>query len=610
MEETVIQKKIFLKIITIIFIIIFCVCIFFLIYSAIFAQRVYLGVYVSGKHVGGMTYSNLYNYLDNKLKKFDENGINYKYNDFIYNIKPAIEESEDMGYRLIYFETDKTAKRAYSFGRGSNFFNNAINQILILIYPKKVKLDYDFNQEKWLEILQNNFKQFEREFIYPKVIFNNNDITISNPQDGKIFDYNKLMQITEKQINNLNSGDINLELEIIKCPVSVEEADDKKDLIKQIIDLGEITLKFEDRFWNIEADVYKNWLIVRQVEKKIKIGFDFESYKKYLEEKIVKDVNIEVRDAKFLMKGGKVSEFSASQDGRQIDLEKTLEIIENNLNDLIKENEIIVNISKSEVATKDINDLGIKEIIGTGVSDFKGSPKNRIHNIKTGAAKLNGLLIKPGEEFYTIKNLLPIDAGGGYLPELVIKGNRTVPEYGGGLCQIGTTMFRVAVESGLKITQRRPHSYRVVYYEPAGTDATIYDPMPDLRFINDTSNYILIQTRIEGTKLYFDFWGTKDGRVVNVGKPVIYNVVRPGPTKMIETTELKPGEKNCIESAHNGADAYFDYNIIYNDGTKHDERFSSHYVPWRAVCLVGASASSTINDSSGSTGSSTTSTIE
>ncbi|HNV97682.1 MAG TPA: VanW family protein, partial [bacterium] len=376
------------------------------------------------------------------------------------------------------------------------------------------------------------------------------------------------------------------------------------------IDLGEIKLQFEDKFWNIKSDIYKNWLIVKQVDNKIKIGLDFEGYKKYLEEKIIKDVNVEVQDAKFLMKGGKVSEFKSSQDGRQIDLEKTLELVENNLNDLIKESEIIVNISKSEVSTKDINDLGIKEIIGTGFSDFKGSPKNRIHNIKTGAAKLNGLLIKPGEEFYTIKNLLPIDAEGGYLPELVIKGNRTIPEYGGGLCQIGTTMFRAAVESGLNITQRRPHSYRVVYYEPAGTDATIYDPMPDLRFINDTSNYILIQARIEGTKLYFDFWGTKDGRVVSVGKPVIYNIVKPGPTKMIQSTELKPGEKNCIESAHNGADAYFDYNITYSDGTKHEERFSSHYVPWQAVCLVGATASSTTSGGGGSTGSSTTSTIE
>jgi len=391
--------------------------------------------------------------------------------------------------------------------------------------------------------------------------------------------------------------------------VSIDEASEKKDLIKQIIDLGEIKLQFEDKFWNIKSDVYKNWLIIKQVDEKIKIGLDFEVYKKYIEEKIIKDVNIDVQDAKFSMKNGKVSEFKGSQDGRQVDVEKTLELIENNLNNIVKDNQIIVNITKSEVATKDINDLGIKEIIGTGFSDFKGSPKNRIHNIKTGAEKLNGLLIKPGEEFYTIKNLLPIDAGGGYLPELVIKGNRTIPEYGGGLCQIGTTMFRAAVESGLKITQRRPHSYRVVYYEPAGTDATIYDPMPDLRFINDTSSYILIQSRIEGTKLYFDFWGTKDGRLIEVTKPVIYNIVKPGPTKMIETSELKPGQKNCIESAHNGADAYFDYRITYNDGTKHEQRFSSHYVPWQAVCLIGATASST-GTVIGGVSSSTTSTAQ
>lgn len=612
MEEDIKNsKKTFLKIIIIFSIIIFCVCFFFLIYSAVFAQKVYLGVYVGGKHVGGMTYSDLYNFLENKTKQFDSSGINYKFNNFTYNIKPSIEETGSDGYRLIYFETDKTAKIAYSFGRDSNFFKNSLNKILILVYPKKVRLKYDFNNEKWKEILQNEFKQFETEFIFPKVIFDIEDITISNPQDGKLFDYDKLILSTEKQINNLDTSDIKMELQTIKCPVSIKEAESQRDLIKNIINLGEISLKFEDKSWNIKSDIYKNWFVIKEKDKKILIGFDFENYKKYMEEKVIGDINIEVQDAKFSMNSGKVSEFIGSQDGREVDLEKTLNDLEYNLNSLIKETQIVVNITKSDVSTNDINDLGIKEIIGTGESDFKGSPKNRIHNIKTGANKLNGLLIKPGEEFYTIKNLLPIDADGGYLTELVIKGNRTVPEYGGGLCQIGTTMFRAAIQSGLKITQRRPHSYRVVYYEPAGMDATIYDPMPDLRFINDTGNYILIQSRIVGTKLYFDFWGTKDGRIIDVSKPVIYNIVRPGPTKMIETTELEPGKKNCIESAHNGADAYFDYKVEYIDGTKNEERFSSHYVPWQAVCLVGATASSTTGGSiGGSTGSSTTSTSQ
>jgi vancomycin resistance protein YoaR len=139
----------------------------------------------------------------------------------------------------------------------------------------------------------------------------------------------------------------------------------------------------------------------------------------------------------------------------------------------------------------------------------------------------------------------------------------------------------------LPVTERRNHSYRVSYYEPAGTDATIYDPWPDYRFENDTPANILIQARIEGTDLYFDFWGTDDGRVASHTEPVIYNIVRPGPTRYIETADLAPGAKKCTEHAHNGADAYFDYQVKYPDGEIVDKRFTSHYVPWREVCLMG-----------------------
>lgn len=127
----------------------------------------------------------------------------------------------------------------------------------------------------------------------------------------------------------------------------------------------------------------------------------------------------------------------------------------------------------------------------------------------------------------------------------------------------------------------------MVYYEPAGKDATIYQPHPDMRFINDTGHNILIQSRIEGDDLYFDFWGTKDGRITEQSDSTIYNIKKPGPTQLIETTELEPGKKNCVEKPHNGADAYFDYQVTYSNGEVKKERFSSHYIPWPEKCLVG-----------------------
>ncbi len=191
-----------------------------------------------------------------------------------------------------------------------------------------------------------------------------------------------------------------------------------------------------------------------------------------------------------------------------------------------------------------------------------------------------------------METLGAIDGAHGWLPELVIKGNETKPEYGGGLCQIGTTAFRGALNVGLPIVERRNHSYRVRYYEPAGTDATLYDPKPDFRFRNDMAHPVLINAYSSGTKVVFEFWGTKDGRVADPIKPRIFNIVQPPPMKLIETTDLPPGQKKCTESAHAGATAEFTYTVTYPNGEVKSEVFRSHYRPWQAVCLVGKAAGS------------------
>ncbi|HLD00060.1 MAG TPA: VanW family protein, partial [Patescibacteria group bacterium] len=141
------------------------------------------------------------------------------------------------------------------------------------------------------------------------------------------------------------------------------------------------------------------------------------------------------------------------------------------------------------------------------------------------------------------------------------------------------------------VVERRNHSYRVSYYEPpVGMDATIYEPKPDFRFSNDYTSPLLLQARIEGNNLIFEFYGTKDDRVAGTTTPRVFNVVRPGPKKIIETDTLPPGQTKCIEKPHNGSDAEFTYTVTYPNGETKKETFKSHYKPWQEVCLVGKAA--------------------
>lgn len=182
-------------------------------------------------------------------------------------------------------------------------------------------------------------------------------------------------------------------------------------------------------------------------------------------------------------------------------------------------------------STPVMEEYGIRGLVARGESDFAGSPKNRRHNIRVGAEKYQGLLIPPGAEFAFNANLGPVDKEHGFLPELVILHNVTTPQFGGGLCQVSTTMFRAAVRGGFPVTARRNHAYAVSYYGTPGFDATIYPPNPDLRFVNDTAGHLLVQMKMDGTKLAFELWGTPDGRKVEVHGPFPYDRKPSGAVK-------------------------------------------------------------------------------
>ncbi|MFH1088605.1 MAG: VanW family protein, partial [Patescibacteria group bacterium] len=205
-------------------------------------------------------------------------------------------------------------------------------------------------------------------------------------------------------------------------------------------------------------------------------------------------------------------------------------------------------------------------------------------------SKFNNVIIKPDENFSFNKLLGTVDASTGYLPELVIKGDETTPEFGGGLCQVSTTTFRAALDGGYPIIARRNHSYRVSYYEPAGTDATVYQPYPDFQFLNDTPYHLLIHTYIEGNNLHFDFYSTSTGIRVELEGPRVYDITEPPPPVYIETSTLPEGEQKKIDTAHRGADAIL-YRHIFDEHGKEIRKdiFKSHYVPWPEKYLVGVS---------------------
>ena len=315
---------------------------------------------------------------------------------------------------------------------------------------------------------------------------------------------------------------------------------------------------------------------------------------------IAQTVDIPVQDALFEYQNGRVQSFKPSKDGKKLDRERVTA-------DFAK---LVTQITASEkpgtyriqlksitvkpsVSTANANSLGIKELIGRGYSQFGGSIPGRIHNVALAASKLHGVLIAPGEEFSFNGAVGDISAATGYQAAYIIKDGRTVLGDGGGVCQVSSTLFRAALNSGLPIAERHAHAYRVHYYEDggfkAGLDATVFSPSVDLRFKNDTPGYILIQTKADTKKLTLeiDFYGTTDGRKAEIYNHVVSGATAPPPPLYQDDPTLPAGVVKQVDFAAWGARASFQYRVTRNAEILQDTTFFSGYRPWQAVYLKG-----------------------
>jgi vancomycin resistance protein YoaR len=207
-----------------------------------------------------------------------------------------------------------------------------------------------------------------------------------------------------------------------------------------------------------------------------------------------------------------------------------------------------------------------------------------------GAAQFDGVLVAPGQRFSFNHYLGEVTAEKGYAQSIIIWGNETRTDVGGGLCQVSSTAFRAAFWAGVPVTERSPHLYRVSYYEPPrGMDATIYSPYTDLKWVNDTDGYILIRTYMDKAKknLTFRFFGTDMGRTVEMDGPHESRLTKPEPPDYRESSALFEGQRKQIQWAKDGMDVTIYRIVTEQDGEVRRDEFFSRYEPWQAVYLVG-----------------------
>ncbi len=300
-----------------------------------------------------------------------------------------------------------------------------------------------------------------------------------------------------------------------------------------------LKLKTGKEIIQISSEELKKWIepYHRDYSGENDLRLSISSIEDYLNS-LAPQINTNPVDAKLTFENDKISESVPSIDGQKLNIGKSAQDIIKAADASADLAELAVDKVEPEITIEKIHDLGIVALIGRGESSFGKSHASRINNIKVGSAHYQGIIIKPGEEFSFNKILGDVEEKDGYRAELVIKNGELVKEYGGGLCQISTTIFRAAILAGLPIKERRPHFFAVSYYNPQGFDATIYPGISDLRFVNDTPSHILLQTKVVNNKLFAEIYGSKDGREVKIEGPVQYDQKPNGSLKARLTRKI------------------------------------------------------------------------
>jgi len=251
-----------------------------------------------------------------------------------------------------------------------------------------------------------------------------------------------------------------------------------------------------------------------------------------------------------------------------------------------------------QLSANQIAALRFGDVLSTGRSSFAGSAKYRITNIMAGAKHIDGVLIAPGATFSFNTEVGEINEANGFVKGYAVVGKRTQLEWGGGVCQVSTSLFRAAFYAGLPFKEWHAHPFYIKWYDDyaypdvagPGLDAAIYTGELDLRFVNDTGNWVMIDTTVDTEKQMLDITlrGTATDRAVRVVGPKITNTVpAPKDPVYVDDPTLATGKTKQSDKAKDGMSVVA-YRIITVKGKDlPGEEFASNFAPWPNVFLRG-----------------------
>lgn len=362
-----------------------------------------------------------------------------------------------------------------------------------------------------------------------------------------------------------------------------------------------LTLTHSTGTWHWDAEMIAGLLRVEPAGRQIVVQVDQERLDRAVE-RLAQFVNTGTAEPRLRFEQGHLRMVEEGRSGWQLQPIETSRRIREVLHQdptLTRTVALSVTMTFPRVTADMLDSLGIRELVGEGKSSFAGSEPYRITNIKAAAARLDGVLIAPGETFSFNTQIGEITAEHGFVEGYAVVGNRTQLEWGGGICQNSTTVFRAAFWAGLPIVERHPHPFYLSWYDRfaygpqgdgPGMDATIFTGVNDLKFVNDTGHWLLMQTDVDEYQqmLTVQLYGTRPDRQVVLDGPYLSNEVQAPREPFYVNDPTRPaGSIYQSDVARNGRDITIYRSIVSREAEIRRDTFFTRFRAWPNIYVRG-----------------------
>ena len=569
-------------------------------YQLLYAGKIFPGVSVAGVDLSGMTPSDAAVKLNQNLSYPITGKVLFKDGERAWLASPA-----QLG---MVFDPSSSAVTAYRLGRRGGLFGALSGQIRAAGRGVSVPPVIVFDERVAHQYLVQIASQINQPLQEASLHLEGTNVIATPGQVGRELKMEATLIYLTAQLQTFTDGEVRLVVQEIQpqlLDVSAQ-ADAARQILSQPLTLVLPNAAQGDPGPYIyNPEVVANLLSVQRVQ-----NGDQSSVQVLLNPRALRDMLVPVKDqvdrlpsdAKFIFNDEtrQLEVMAESRTGRSLDVDASILAI----NEAIGRGEhtatLVINEEQPRVAaTATGQELGITQLVSSQTTYFYGSSAERIQNIQAAARPFHGLLVAPGETFSMGEHLGDVSLENGFAEALIIYGGRTIKGVGGGVCQVSTTLFRTVFFGGYPIVERYSHAYRVSYYEMtasgsvdtslAGMDATVYFPLVDFKFRNDTPYWILMETYVDvsARTITWKFYSTSDGRSVTWETTGLRDLVPAPAPAFEENPELGKNEMKQVDWAANGADVTITRTVLKDGAVLYQDPITTHYEPWQAVCQYG-----------------------